>query len=128
MSILIPNCVLFSPTVSMSPQTGVNGSGWVGRSLLLYSLISSLGYQLEMSLKTALQGPVSVLLFVTLYYPLSDVLLSPADSALEDLIVEIITANNRGVSAAKNTAGEQNWSFGQSFFFSSTIVTTIGTT
>lgn len=49
-----------------------------------------------------------------------------SDSALEDLIVEIITANNRGVSAAKNTAGEHNWSFGQSFFFSSTIVTTIG--
>lgn len=49
-----------------------------------------------------------------------------SDSALEDLIVEIITANNRGVSAAKSTAGEHNWSFGQSFFFSSTIVTTIG--
>ncbi|KAK8382739.1 hypothetical protein O3P69_011348 [Scylla paramamosain] len=48
------------------------------------------------------------------------------DSALEDLIVEIITANNRGVSAAKSTGGEHNWSFGQSFFFSSTIVTTIG--
>ncbi|KAG0715710.1 Potassium channel subfamily K member 1 [Chionoecetes opilio] len=49
-----------------------------------------------------------------------------SDSGLEDLIVEIITANNRGVSAAKNTEGEHNWSFGQSFFFSSTIVTTIG--
>ncbi|XP_069936003.1 potassium channel subfamily K member 6-like isoform X2 [Cherax quadricarinatus] len=49
-----------------------------------------------------------------------------ADSDLEELIVEIISANNRGVSAAKNVTSEPNWSFGQSFFFSSTIVTTIG--
>ncbi|KAK3868059.1 hypothetical protein Pcinc_026535 [Petrolisthes cinctipes] len=49
-----------------------------------------------------------------------------SDAELEDLIVEIITANNRGVSAARNVSGEPNWSFGQSFFFSSTIVTTIG--
>ncbi|CAL4069364.1 unnamed protein product, partial [Meganyctiphanes norvegica] len=49
-----------------------------------------------------------------------------SDSELEDLIVEIIRANNRGVSAARNVTGEPNWSFGQSFFFSSTIVTTIG--
>ncbi|XP_045597258.1 potassium channel subfamily K member 1 isoform X2 [Procambarus clarkii] len=49
-----------------------------------------------------------------------------SDSDLEELIVEIISANNRGVSAAKNVTSEPNWSFGQSFFFSSTIVTTIG--
>ncbi|XP_076029032.1 potassium channel subfamily K member 1-like isoform X2 [Oratosquilla oratoria] len=48
------------------------------------------------------------------------------DSDLEDLIEEIIRANNRGVSAIKNATGTRNWSFGQSFFFSSTIVTTIG--
>ena len=49
-----------------------------------------------------------------------------SDEELEELITNIITANNRGVSAAKNVTGEPNWSFGQSFFFSSTIVTTIG--
>lgn len=48
------------------------------------------------------------------------------DADLEALIEEIIKANNRGVSAAKNVTSEPNWSFGQSFFFSSTIVTTIG--
>lgn len=48
------------------------------------------------------------------------------DSDLEKLITEIISANNRGVSAIKNATSEPNWSFGQSFFFSSTIVTTIG--
>nr|XP_014282018.1 potassium channel subfamily K member 6-like isoform X1 [Halyomorpha halys] len=49
-----------------------------------------------------------------------------SDSALEDLIQEVVKASNRGVSAANNVSGEPNWSFGQSLFFSSTIVTTIG--
>lgn len=52
--------------------------------------------------------------------------ISATDQALEDLITEIIKANNRGVSAIKNATGEPNWSFGQSLFFSSTVVTTIG--
>nr|CAI5837972.1 unnamed protein product [Callosobruchus analis] len=53
------------------------------------------------------------------------VLLIP-DEALEDLISEIVRASNRGVSAIRNATGEPNWSFGQSLFFSSTVVTTIG--
>ncbi|CAH0553386.1 unnamed protein product [Brassicogethes aeneus] len=48
------------------------------------------------------------------------------DQALEDLITEIVKASNRGVSAARNASGEPNWSFGQSLFFSTTVVTTIG--
>ncbi|CAH1282935.1 unnamed protein product [Diabrotica balteata] len=48
------------------------------------------------------------------------------DNDLEDLIKEIIQASNRGVSAIKNATGEPNWSFGQSLFFASTVVTTIG--
>ena len=35
-------------------------------------------------------------------------------------------ANNKGVSSVNNVSGELNWSFGQSLFFSSTVVTTIG--
>ncbi|BES93170.1 Ion channel [Nesidiocoris tenuis] len=49
-----------------------------------------------------------------------------SDRALEELIEEVVKASNRGVSAAQNVSGEPNWSFGQSLFFSSTVVTTIG--
>ncbi|XP_023727351.1 potassium channel subfamily K member 1 isoform X3 [Cryptotermes secundus] len=48
------------------------------------------------------------------------------DDDLEKLIEEVVKASNRGVSAARNASGEPNWSFGQSLFFSSTVVTTIG--
>lgn len=48
------------------------------------------------------------------------------DAALEELIREVVRANNRGVSAERNATGEPNWSFGQSLFFASTVVTTIG--
>jgi len=48
------------------------------------------------------------------------------ESSLEELITEVVKANNRGVSAANNVSSGANWSFGQSFFFSATVVTTIG--
>ncbi|XP_028171032.1 potassium channel subfamily K member 1-like [Ostrinia furnacalis] len=48
------------------------------------------------------------------------------DEALEALLDEVIRASNVGVSASKNVNGGPNWSFGQSLFFSSTVVTTIG--
>lgn len=48
------------------------------------------------------------------------------DNDLQKLIAEVVKASNRGVSAVKNATGQSNWSFGQSLFFSSTIVTTIG--
>ncbi|XP_031343867.1 potassium channel subfamily K member 1-like isoform X2 [Photinus pyralis] len=48
------------------------------------------------------------------------------DDALESLITEIVLASNRGVSATRNASGTPNWSFGQSLFFSSTVITTIG--
>ncbi len=38
----------------------------------------------------------------------------------------IVEANNRGVSIFKNGSSVPSWSFGQSFFFASTVVTTIG--
>jgi potassium channel subfamily K protein 1 len=42
------------------------------------------------------------------------------------LIGEIVSANDRGVSVAANGTSVSSWSFGQSFFFASTVVTTIG--
>lgn len=51
---------------------------------------------------------------------------SVKDAELEELIEKIVAASNRGVSATRNASGEPNWSFGQSLFFSSTVITTIG--
>lgn len=48
------------------------------------------------------------------------------DEALEEFIVAVIDANNRGVIAVNNVTSEPNWSFGQSLFFSGTVITTIG--
>ena len=48
------------------------------------------------------------------------------DQREDDLIDEIIKTNNRGVSIGRNGSAVASWSFGQSFFFSSTVVTTIG--
>ncbi|XP_063241446.1 potassium channel subfamily K member 1-like [Bacillus rossius redtenbacheri] len=48
------------------------------------------------------------------------------DADLEALLQEVVAASNRGVSATRNVSGEPNWSFGQSLFFSTTVVTTIG--
>ncbi|CAK1585690.1 unnamed protein product [Parnassius mnemosyne] len=48
------------------------------------------------------------------------------DDDLEALLEEVIRASNQGVSASRNVSGGPNWSFGQSLFFSSTVVTTIG--
>ncbi|XP_053604409.1 potassium channel subfamily K member 1-like isoform X2 [Plodia interpunctella] len=49
-----------------------------------------------------------------------------SDDDLELLLNEVVRASNRGVSASRNVSGGPNWSFGQSLFFSSTVVTTIG--
>jgi potassium channel subfamily K member 1 len=48
------------------------------------------------------------------------------DEALEELLQLVVTAGNRGVYATKNATNERNWSFGQSVFFSTTVITTIG--
>ncbi|XP_026496264.2 potassium channel subfamily K member 1-like isoform X2 [Vanessa tameamea] len=45
---------------------------------------------------------------------------------LETLLDEVVRASSRGVSASRNVTGGPNWSFGQSLFFSSTVITTIG--
>jgi potassium channel subfamily K member 1 len=45
---------------------------------------------------------------------------------LEELLQLVVNAGNRGVYATKNATNERNWSFGQSVFFSTTVITTIG--
>ncbi|XP_018329053.1 potassium channel subfamily K member 6 [Agrilus planipennis] len=76
-----------------------------------------------------LEAPIEKAIRLNLNTKIQDFLTSNpgvSDAALEDLISEIIYASNRGVSASRNVTGEPNWSFGQSLFFSSTVVTTIG--
>ncbi|XP_018798675.1 PREDICTED: potassium channel subfamily K member 1-like [Bactrocera latifrons] len=48
------------------------------------------------------------------------------DEDLEEFLEAVITANDRGISPLRNATNEMNWSFGQAFFFSSTVITTIG--
>lgn len=49
------------------------------------------------------------------------------EEELESFIYIIVKAANLGVSASKNvTISEPNWSFGQSLFFATTVLTTIG--
>lgn len=40
--------------------------------------------------------------------------------------MDVVQATNRGVAVTRNVSSEPNWSFGQSFFFAGTVVTTIG--
>ena len=48
------------------------------------------------------------------------------DADLEAFMLDVVLANDRGVSIFKNGTSVPSWSFGQSFFFASTVVTTIG--
>lgn len=48
------------------------------------------------------------------------------ENDLEDFIKVIVDATNLGISPFKNASNELSWSFGQSFLFSTTLVTTIG--
>lgn len=49
------------------------------------------------------------------------------ESALERFLERVLSANRYGVSVLRNgSAGASNWDFASAFFFSSTLVTTVG--
>jgi len=48
------------------------------------------------------------------------------EQELDELLLHVVRATNRGVAVTRNLSSEPNWSFGQSFFFAGTVVTTIG--
>jgi len=48
------------------------------------------------------------------------------EEELDNLLLDVVRATNRGVAVTRNLSSEPNWSFGQSFFFAGTVVTTIG--
>ncbi|XP_005991673.1 potassium channel subfamily K member 6 [Latimeria chalumnae] len=47
-------------------------------------------------------------------------------SSLEKLLLKVLDANKYGVSILKNASAKTNWDFASSFFFASTLVTTVG--
>nr|CAH0099576.1 unnamed protein product [Daphnia galeata] len=47
------------------------------------------------------------------------------EQELDALLMDVVQATNRGVAVTRNVSSEPNWSFGQSFFFAGTVVTTI---
>lgn len=50
-----------------------------------------------------------------------------ADDDLDEFIRQVANLNSHGISPLHNaTAADMNWSFGQSLFFASTVITTIG--
>lgn len=49
-----------------------------------------------------------------------------AEQELDALLLDVVRATNQGVAVTRNVSSEPNWSFGQSFFFAGTVVTTIG--
>jgi len=49
-----------------------------------------------------------------------------SEQELDALLLDVVRATNQGVAVTRNVSSEPNWSFGQSFFFAGTVVTTIG--
>lgn len=81
------------------------------------------------SIFSAIESPIEKAAMEELQKRKADFLQSHScitESSLDDLMDEIVTADNRGVSIGRNGSSVPSWSFGQSFFFSSTVVTTIG--
>jgi len=81
------------------------------------------------SIFSAIESPIEKAAMEELQKRKADFLQSHScitESSLDDLMDEIVTADNRGVSIGRNGSSVASWSFGQSFFFSSTVVTTIG--
>ena len=52
--------------------------------------------------------------------------LSGFEEELESLLTDVVTSSRRGVVLPYRSDPVPNWSFGQSLFFSGTVITTIG--
>ncbi|XP_043923286.1 potassium channel subfamily K member 1-like [Protopterus annectens] len=48
------------------------------------------------------------------------------DNALETFLMQVLDANKYGVSVLRNASVNTNWDFASSFFFTGTLVTTVG--
>jgi len=99
--------------------------------LIVLGLFYALYLVIGASIFSAIEGPQEKTLVKALREQRDDFLkahqmcLKEAD--LEEFIVKIVQATNRGISAVRNvTSSNPNWSFGQSLFFAGTVITTIG--
>ena len=75
-------------------------------------------------LEKPLVGAFSVIVKSSRTFVSSSIII--ADSELDSYIAAVTRDSKRGVTLA--TKNIPNWSFGQSFFFSGTVITTIGET
>lgn len=45
---------------------------------------------------------------------------------LDEFVDVLLEANKAGISVSHNVSNVPNWSFGQSFFFATSVLTTVG--
>uniref|UniRef100_A0A8C8SWE2 Potassium channel subfamily K member n=1 Tax=Pelusios castaneus TaxID=367368 RepID=A0A8C8SWE2_9SAUR len=91
--------------------------GYLGYLLLGALVVSSIERPYETRLRGELRGLKAAFL--------RD---SPClnESALERFLERVLSANRYGVSVLRNRSAASNWDFASAFFFSSTLVTTVG--
>ncbi|XP_013410263.1 potassium channel subfamily K member 1 isoform X2 [Lingula anatina] len=106
-----------------------NSSKWTGLRLALLVLFLVLYLVIGSVVFSALEGPMEQKEIDEIKKLRAEFLGNHScisDAELERLIVKIVKYSERGVSAVRNATMEPNWSFGQSFFFAGTVLTTIG--
>lgn len=92
--------------------------GYVGYLLLGALVISAVERPYESRLRAELRNLKAVFLNATPCLP---------EAALERFLAAVLSANRHGVALLRNaSAAPSNWDFASAFFFSSTLITTVG--
>ncbi|GBP72360.1 Potassium channel subfamily K member 1 [Eumeta japonica] len=115
----------FQPLFATARFFGNTGSAYLLLGFVVFYIIYLVTGALVFAV---LEGPVENAIRMELLNAKQEFLNKHANvtaDELESLLAAVVRASDRGVSAA-NSSGGPNWSFGQSLFFSSTVVTTIG--
>lgn len=78
---------------------------------------------------SSIEGPYERRVFSTLQKARDEFLAQHPcidDADLEKFIVQVVAVKDQGISPLANASERPSWNFGSSFFFASTVVTTIG--